>query len=272
MSFLLSLEILDVTDFWLGTHKAAWLARTDVPLFVSHRTLRDRRAYPRATCSWAQDSGAFTEISMHGAWTFSPKVYAENTRRHAEEIGSMEWAAVQDWMCEPFILQKTGLSVEEHQRRTVRSLLELREADPRIDWVPVLQGWEPDDYLRHVDVYDRAGVDLVAEPIVGLGSVCRRQSTTLAERVIERLSEDGIRLHGFGFKLNGLMRCAKWLASADSMAWSYNARRNPPLPECPHASCASCLVWALRWRRRVVEMVDRAKLAPVQGRLFAEVG
>jgi hypothetical protein len=34
--------------FWLGTHQPHWLALTDVPLFVSHRTLAQRRRLPRA--------------------------------------------------------------------------------------------------------------------------------------------------------------------------------------------------------------------------------
>jgi hypothetical protein len=46
-----------VVRFWLGTHKPGWLARTEVPLFVSHRTLGGRRELPRARGPWALDSG-----------------------------------------------------------------------------------------------------------------------------------------------------------------------------------------------------------------------
>jgi hypothetical protein len=31
-----------------------------------------------------------------------------------------------DWMCEPFMLAKTGLSVREHQQRTVTNYLNPR--------------------------------------------------------------------------------------------------------------------------------------------------
>lgn len=35
--------------FFLGTHHPAWLARTDVPLFVSHHRLAGRRTLPGCT-------------------------------------------------------------------------------------------------------------------------------------------------------------------------------------------------------------------------------
>ena len=59
-------------------------------------------------------------------------------------------------------------------------------------------------------------------------------------------------LHGYGVKTRGLREYGNLLTTADSMAWSYNARRHPPLPGCTHRSCSNCLRWALRWRRNIV--------------------
>jgi hypothetical protein len=83
-------------------------------------------------------------------------------------------------MCEPDVRARTGLSVEEHQRRTIASVLELRALAPEIAWAPLLQSWTDGDYWRHAEQYERAGVDLRREARVGLGSVCRRQSTVRA--------------------------------------------------------------------------------------------
>lgn len=249
--------------FYLGTHQPHWLATSDVPLFVSRRRLAGRRSLPRARVPWALDSGGFTELAMHGRWTVSAAQYAAEARRFRDEIGRMEWAAPQDWMCEPWMLARTGLSVAEHQRRTVDNLLELRALAPDLPWVPVLQGWALTDYLAHVEMYDRAGVDLRAEPLAGLGSVCRRQGMAEAERIVRALAALGIRLHGFGFKLAGIARCADALASADSMAWSYAARRESPLPGCQHRNCANCWRYARRWYGRV----EAAVSAPRQLRL-----
>jgi hypothetical protein len=114
---------------------------------------------------------------VHGRWTLTPEEYVAAVRRYATEIGRLDWAAPQDWMCEPFILAKTGLSVEEHQRRTVANYLRLKELAPDLPFIPVLQGWEQADYLACAAMYETAGVDLAAAPLVGVGSVCRRQAT-----------------------------------------------------------------------------------------------
>jgi hypothetical protein len=238
--------------FYLGTHRAAWLARTDVPLFVSAAQLRGRRTFPRARGAWALDSGGFTELQLYGRWTVDARTYAAEVRRWAAEVGAPDFAAIQDWMCEPFMLGRTGLSIAEHQRRTIASYLELRELAPEIPWMPVVQGWGAPDYLDHLDAYERAGVDLRTQPIVGVGSICRRQATSSAVRIITALSTEGVRVHAFGAKAEGLRLFGDRIASADSMAWSFVARRRPVLLEsCEgtgHKNCANCLRWALEWR------------------------
>lgn len=245
--------------FYLGTHMTGWLSDPRFvrqPLFVSRRRLTGQRRLPRALGRWALDSGGFTELSMHGAWLTPPRSYAADVRRFRDEIGHMDWAAPQDWMCEPEMLQKTGLSVAEHQRRTVVNFLELRAADPDLPFAPVLQGYRVADYWRCQDLYLRHGVDLTREPIVGVGTLCRRQATDEAERIVTTLASGGLRLHGFGFKVQGLRRCRSLLASADSMAWSFHGRRAAPLPghDLPgpgrprgHKNCANCADYALGW-------------------------
>jgi hypothetical protein len=259
--------------FWLGTHQPGWLARAGVPLFVSDVRLRAYRRLPLAAAPWALDSGGFTELQRFGRWTISPAEYADRVRRHRDVIGWLSWAAPQDWMCEPIVIAGgragrlrfagTGLTVAEHQRRTVASYLELRGIAPDLPFIPVLQGYTCEEYQWCADLYAAAGIDLAAEPLVGLGSVCRRQATAEAQQIITALHARGItRLHGFGVKILGLARYGHLLASADSLAWSEDARRRgrpmlgcpPHRPGCPprcrahHANCANCLCFALAWR------------------------
>lgn len=236
-----------------------WLGLTAVPLFVSRRRLAPYRTLPRAIGPWALDSGGFSELSLYGAWTVGPEQYVGEVRRFAEGIGGLVWAAAQDWMCESPILKATGLDVAEHQRRTIQNYLELRGLAPELPWTPVLQGWRAEDYLRHADAYAHAGVDLAALPVVGLGTVCRRQDTAEGEAVVRRLTAAGLRLHGFGFKLGGLERLGPLMASADSMAWSFRARKEGRrlCRTGTHRACANCLDWALTWRDRVLGVLDR---------------
>lgn len=243
----------DGFTFYLGTHLPTWLSSLDLPLFVSrNRLCRIKRKYPKARGRWALDSGGFTELSQHGLWRSGAKAYADEVTRYADEIGKLEWAAPQDWMCEPWIIKKTGLSVAEHQKRTVENYIELRSLGIATPIIPVLQGWERSEYLEHVEMYQRYGIDLSTLPLVGLGSVCRRQREKEAGEIIHALRGVGLtKLHGFGFKKTGIRRYGSLLKSADSMAWSYAARRDIPLAGCVHKSCANCQRYALMWRSEI---------------------
>ena len=242
--------------FWLGVHEPAWLARAGVPLMVSRTRLARRRRLPRAAAPWVVDSGGFTELDTRGAWSITAAGYAAELRRYADEIGRLVWAAPMDWMCEPRVRAQTGLTVADHQKRTVDSVGELRALGAPV--IPVLQGWSAGDYLTAVDGYQCAGIDLQAEPVIGLGSVCRRQGTDEVRQLVRELAGAGLRLHAFGAKTSGLTgprSYADALVSADSLAWSYRARRSPPLPGCRHLRCSNCLRFALGWRSRLVTRV-----------------
>lgn len=239
--------------FYTGAHQPHWLWRAGFPLFVSHRQLARKRQFRPALARWALDSGGFTELSMHGRWITPAEEYAAAVARYAGQIGRLDFASPQDWMCEPVMIARTGLSVAEHQARTVASYLELRRLAPALPFIPVLQGWQMADYLACADLYAAEGIDLAALPVVGLGSVCRRQSTGEIAAITAALAGRGIRLHGFGVKTGGLHLYGHRLASADSMAWSYAARRQPPIPgHTTHKNCANCLDYAARWRSRIL--------------------
>lgn len=210
--------------FYLGSHHATpkWWA-LGVPLFVSVRVLGKRKSLPTPLAPWALDSGGFTELSRPPhRWVTTEADYVSKIRRFAG-LPHFQWAAPQDWMCEPFIVAQTGLTVLEHQRRTVASFLSLREQVGRYV-IPVIQGYGPREYDRCVQMYQDAGVDLQAEPVVGLGSVCRRSGTKEAVRLIRYLSDHRLRLHGFGLKGTAFRSCRDLLTSSDSMAWSATAR------------------------------------------------
>lgn len=252
--------------FYLGAHHGDWLRSVDVPLFVSHVTLRDYRRLPIRPpgAVWALDSGAFSQIDTYGRWMTEPEEYAAAVRRYRDEIGGLEWAAPMDWMCEPGMLAKTGLTVGEHQRRTVESVLELRDLAPDLPFAPVVQGWDLRSYIDCVRLYEQAGVDLARESIVGLGSVCRRQGTDEIGRIVTTLADEfHLRLHGFGVKKLGVQAYGSALASSDSMAWS---RAGRAIRGCsqgrrnrqgrPIKSEANCLHYAMDYYRDLIANVS----------------
>lgn len=250
--------------FYIGTDQLPWLRTVDVSFMVSRNVFvrhakRLNTPFPEAKAPWVLDSGGFTELQMHGTWRVGARRYAQQVRHIAETVGSLTWAAPQDWMCEPAVIQGgtfkgksfvgTGLTVKEHQRRTVGNYLDLKAFD--ISVIPVLQGFTRDDYLECVDMYHNAGINLSDEPVVGLGSVCRRENTVQIAEIVGMLHELGIRLHGFGCKTGAIRKVGALLQSADSMAWSVSGFYEGP---CTHlkSRCNNHLHWALEWRDRVL--------------------
>jgi hypothetical protein len=265
--------VMRLATLYVATSEPSWLARTEVPLLVPHHRLMRRVTLPRSprAGSWALDSGGFNHLRKHGTWTITPERYVADVVRIDREVGNLAWSAPMDWMCEADALAATGLTVLEHQRRTVENFVTLQRlwyehTDRESPFMPTLQG-DPDappdecvaSYLRCWDLYGEADIDLRRWPSVGLGSICRQQSTAKIGLVVEALQErDGERelpLHGYGCKSLGLQRYGHLLASADSSAYSKHARyKNVKWPGCPetHSDCRNCFHYALAWRRALL--------------------
>lgn len=212
--------------FFVGLHQPAdALHFQDVCISVN-RLRRRRSPFPLTEDgSWLMDSGAFTEVSRHGGYRTAVRTYADEIRRWSGH-GRLLAAAAQDWMCEPAVLARTDLNVRDHQRLTVERYDALLDEAPGVPVMPVLQGWAPDDYRRHLDLYaDR----LPPGAWVGVGTLCRRNGAPEAVwRVLSGIARErpDLALHGFGLKLTALAapQVLDLLASADSLAWSYAAR------------------------------------------------
>lgn len=252
--------MIELPTFYLGCHKACHVERTDTPLFISVRSLWERRRpVSQLTTQLGLDSGGFTELSKHGRWTITPEEYIAEIRRLQGLGFEFEFIAPQDWMCEPEMLDKTGLMVRDHIERTVDNFITLRELAPDLPIMPVLQGWELNDYLDCFIEYRKRGVCLSWFKRVGIGSVCRRQAVTEMRDVFDIVHELGCLTHGFGIKKTGLMLYADKLDSVDSFAWSFNARRNKRHCSIHQGSktvsCSNCLNYGLEYRDRIMSDV-----------------
>lgn len=273
--------------FYTGVHNTSWLhtrcVDRAIPLFVSRNRMplggKSRTKFKRATTIWALDSGAFTELQRYGTWKMSAEEYAGLVNIYDKNIGMLQWASPQDWMCEPQVLSGlvrkkrknerllidawkwrqwaesllpdqfriiestynqlleigledacivfhgTGLTLQEHQIRTVENFVRLRSIC-KVKLIPVIQGYTKQEYFNCIRMYLDAGVDLRKEETVGIGSVCRREATTEIADLITSICQYGISLHAFGVKTGGLKMCIDQLASADSMAWSLHAKHH----------------------------------------------
>ena len=227
---------------YTGVHQpphAAALARA----MLSLNRLMKRRAdfHPN---SWLLDSGAFSRVSSGQGHIPVPE-YAAHIERWSS-CGTLQAAVAQDWMCEPFVLNATGLTVAEHQHRSTIAWLELRELTSTYV-MPVIQGYQPQDYQRHLE---QLSPHLPDHAWTGVGSICRRQgdpnqiSAILTAILKER---PDLRLHGFGLKTTSLRRAdiAARLHTVDSMAWSLQGRYQR------HTGNNNSLQHCLQWTSRV---------------------
>lgn len=210
--------------FFTGLHQPSDAQHFDAA-FVSVNRLRERKG-PFAVGDWIMDSGAFTEISQHGHYRHDVASYAAEIRRWKGN-GNLLAAVAQDFMCEPFILAKTGMTVQQHQAMTIERYDALVAENTGVYIMPVLQGFEPEQYVRHLINY---GPRITRGMWVGVGSVCKRNGDPRSiARVLHaiKLGRPDLRLHGFGLKTTALADplVHSLLETADSMAWSFAARK-----------------------------------------------
>jgi hypothetical protein len=211
--------------FFTGLHHPADAKHFD-SAFISVHTICNRKS-DLVIGDWIMDSGAFTTIAKHGGYPKPVDEYAAQVIRWSR-CGNMLAAVAQDYMCEPHMLKLTGLTIADHQRLTIERYDALLAAVGGAAYImPVLQGYAPSDYVRHLEMYgDRLGPGAW----VGVGSVCKRNGDPGAiEAVLLAIhaARPDLRLHGFGLKTTALSSglVQHLLYTADSMAWSYAARK-----------------------------------------------
>lgn len=211
--------------FFTGLHQPSDAQHFETA-FISVNRLKKRKSSFKVH-DWIMDSGAFMTILVHGDYPDSVQVYAEQIRRWASN-GNLLAAVAQDYMCEAQMLKITGKTIEEHQHLTIQRYDELLSCDTKNVYImPVLQGYAPSDYVSHVKQY---GDRLSYGAWVGVGSVCKRNGDPRAiEEVLMAIKavRPDLRLHGFGLKTTAISSwiVADLLFTADSMAWSFAARK-----------------------------------------------
>lgn len=265
-------------NVYVGVPEPSWLNFIDRSACVSFRRLSRVTSFdlPHAEMPWFLDGGVTWVFDYKRTvaadedvcpYPFSPQQYADLVHRYDVAIGNLDWVSVQDYPAEEKVVERTGLTEIEHQRRSVASYLELsaiwqdrlrrRRSHRPNPFRPALQGGkDADSYLRCVDMYQRAGVDLTQD-VVGLGGVCMRESTREITEVVEAVTSavPGIKLHGYGVKTGGLKLYGHLLHSIDSQAWSRGARaRRIKSPRCTafHLDCRNCAVQAQDWHDEIV--------------------
>ncbi len=221
-------------EFFVGVHQPSDANHFDAT-FVSFARLRKRKS-DFAVKRWIMDSVGFSELAREQDLDENgekiPNDYRISVAEYANGIvrwkrcGNLLAAVAQDYMCEAVILAKTGMTVREHQEKTVARYDELLRYETGVYIMPVLQGFAPGEYVDHLRMY---GGRLAKGAWVGVGSICKRNADPLKVlRVLMAIKHHrpDLRLHGFGLKMTALAcePIRELLHTSDSMAWSYHAR------------------------------------------------
>lgn len=201
--------------------------------FARQGILKFPRADPFGDADVALDSAGFVAMMRYGGYPWS---VADYVRLAAARLWA--WWAARDYCCEPEIAGNVD-EVARRIRLTIASLHECREAGAAAGIappMPVLQGWRPADYLRCAESMG----DL--PPLVGVGSVCRRSlagsdGLLAVLGMLDAALPCHVKLHLFGVKGAAISALAGHprIASVDSMAWDFAARREKAkrgLPSC----------------------------------------
>lgn len=242
--------------FFTGIHDPHLAGKVPAACISAHRLQRRRSGFPAPRHGWLLDSGAFQTLAIHRGYPDPPATYAALIRRYAKN-GRLLAAVAQDYMCESFMLEATGLTIHDHQALTIERYDQLLAEDcAGIRIMPVLQGYAPRDYVRHIRDY---GTRLAPRAWVGVGSVCKRNArpaTIEAVLLAIKAERPDLRLHGFGVKITALghQLVRDLLFSSDSTAWSFAARWEGRDPDDIRE--------AIRYTRRVATMPRQLYLGP----------
>lgn len=186
-----------------------------------------RLGRPRNAGKIFLDSGGFVFFNKYQEYPFTAVQYL-----NLIALLRPDFYASLDYPCEPTITGKLGLeTIDERIEATVANTLELMRLEalvPESRLVPVIQGWEIDDYRKCLDMY--AAADAI-RPYMAVGSVCTRSNdentVDLIRQIHEYATNMGVeRLHLFGLKMSEAISAAdEYIYSRDSAAVYFAANR-----------------------------------------------
>jgi hypothetical protein len=178
---------------------------------------------PQHLSHLAADSGGFVATFRWGDYRYTPDEYVAwlDTFRP-------RWAATMDYCCEPDVAGRSSIVRQRQQQTSEMAWCKWRDyRDAPWAWVPTVQGWEVEDYVRHATELRPLIQEMQSSNSnfrVGIGTLCSRASTAMIHQVVMAVSGvlPSVPLHLWGVKLGALKFGIKLrnVVSVDSAAWS----------------------------------------------------
>lgn len=236
--FLLGLPTLRDGALWRTAQRLA------APVLISANTLSRWRTDSIGLRHWtgfetrwlglvgrhpvALDSAGFVAASRYRGFPWEPRDYLD-----LAASAPWLWFASMDWCVEPEVAHDQEAILDRISGTVRLNIVCLNGAQDRgiaDRFVPVIQGWHPEDYLRCLERMPFA----VDYPLVGIGSMCRRHADGehgilhVLDVLDRAFGDSATRFHLFGLKSDG-MKAARMhprVASCDSQAYGVAARQS----------------------------------------------
>ena len=244
LGFLLGLPALRDGALWRTAR------RMDAPVLISANALSRWRTDIIGLRQWTGFETRWPHLVAHHPVALDPAGFVAASRYRGFPWGVDEyldlaanppwlWWASMDWCVEPEIAHDED-AILDRISGTVRLNIQcLNGADRRgiaDRFVPVIQGWHPEQYLRCLERMPFA-LDF---PLVGIGSMCRRHvegeyGILHVLDVLDRaFNGSETRFHLFGLKSQGMSaaRTHPRVASCDSQAYGVTARQEARKRQC----------------------------------------
>jgi len=195
----------------------------DIGIMLSARWLislpRDSVAfeYAKRFKSVFLDSGTFGAHFYDRGFKFTMDEYIDLVSFMRPNL----WSSM-DVPCEPHLIP-IPMSTTERIERTVDNAQYLAAHAPP-GFVPVIQGWEIEDYLYCAGLMESCGL---IRPVMGIGSLCRRGSQGKIIAIVRELHRKlpDTKFHAFGVKISALNynngEILNYLHSLDTAAWQF---------------------------------------------------
>ena len=237
--------------FYIGIGKSnqmAWARGRFMLSFQICRGLKKIWSIPDRY-DWIMESGSFGEINNNGKFSFTPEDYFKYV-----ELWQPDHFVSMDWMCDPGALGITKKTVKEHQMLSLENQLKLADLlddswlNKHTEFMGVIQGWETDQYIEHIDMLKEHDMLL---PYMGVGSIVGRTTKEETVKTLQAIRDQipDVKLHVFGAKTSFLKNPEIYdmLYSADSHAWcmagwrgSYKEGRRLFLEPCIYHEWKRC--------------------------------
>lgn len=232
----------------------------------------DAAAQIPAWADCALDSAGFVASAKYGDYRWPLDAYLDLAAARA-----WSWYAAPDYCVEPEVAHDAAIR-RLRIEATVNMWERIRHRAAQRGMpgpMGVIQGWFADEYVLCADkMFGSRKAHWPA--MIGVGSVCRRQlqgpSGVLAIlEALDAVMPEGTTVHLFGVKSGGLRALKRFehrIASADSMAWDAQVRREVPVGRTQEMRAAAMQGWFERQMQELLQLPpERAR--PLQAALFA---